>query len=37
VIDYMRKGAGTHLDPEIVEMLFNNLDDVLAVNARYPD
>jgi len=37
VIAYMRAGIGTHLDPEIVALLFTNLDAVLAVNARYPD
>jgi len=37
VIDYMRAGIGTHLDPQIVELLFANIDAVLAVNAKYPD
>ena len=37
VIDYMRAGSGAHLDPEIVDLLFANLDEVLAVNARFPD
>jgi len=37
VVDYMRAGIGSHLDPQIVELLFANIDAVLAVNARYPD
>lgn len=37
VVNYMRKGAGTHLDPEIVELLFANIDAVLAVNELFPD
>jgi len=37
VIDYMRAGVGAHLDPQIVELLFANIDAVLEVNARYPD
>jgi len=37
VIDDITAGTGTHLDPEIVELLFANIDAVLAVNARYPD
>ncbi len=37
VTDYMRKGAGSHLDPEIVDLLFANIDAVLAVNARFPE
>jgi response regulator RpfG family c-di-GMP phosphodiesterase len=37
VIENISAGTGTHLDPEIVELLFANLDAVLAVNARYPD
>ncbi len=37
VIAYMRAGSGSHLDPEMVDMLFANLDAVLAVNSRYPD
>jgi response regulator RpfG family c-di-GMP phosphodiesterase len=37
VLDYIRNASGKHLDPAIVEMLFANLDAVLAVNARFPD
>jgi response regulator RpfG family c-di-GMP phosphodiesterase len=37
VIDYMRASTGTHLDPRIVDVLFANLNAVLAVNAKYPD
>jgi len=37
VIDYMRASTGTHLDPHIVEVLFANLNAVLAVNTKYPD
>ncbi len=37
VADYMRQGAGSHLDPEIVDLLFANIDSVLAVNARFPE
>ncbi|MBS0192730.1 MAG: DUF3369 domain-containing protein [Proteobacteria bacterium] len=37
VIAYLRANVGSHLDAEIVEKLLANLDDVMAVNERFPD
>jgi response regulator RpfG family c-di-GMP phosphodiesterase len=37
VLDYIRAASGKHLDSEVVDLLFANLDAVLAVNARFPD
>jgi response regulator RpfG family c-di-GMP phosphodiesterase len=37
VLDYIRNASGKHLDPAVVATLFEHLDAVLEVNARYPD
>lgn len=37
VIAYMRANVGSHLDAEIVQALLSNLEQVLAVNEKFPD
>ena len=36
VLAYLRDASGTHLDANIVRLLMKNLDEVLAINARFP-
>ena len=37
VLNYLREASGTHLDAHIVNLLIENLDDAIAINARYPE
>ena len=37
VLAYLREASGTHLDANIVRLLMENLDDILAINARYSE
>jgi response regulator RpfG family c-di-GMP phosphodiesterase len=37
VLDYIRNASGKHLDPAVVATLFEHLESVLEVNAKYPD
>jgi response regulator RpfG family c-di-GMP phosphodiesterase len=37
VMQYLRDASGTHLDANIVQLLIDNLDDALAINAQYPE
>ena len=33
----IREGRGTHLDPEIVDVFLESLDDVLEIQRNFPD
>jgi putative two-component system response regulator len=33
----MREGRLTHFDPGVLDVFFENLDDVLAIKERYRD
>lgn len=37
VLAYLRDASGTHLDANIVQMLMENLDEILAIKSRYAD
>ena len=37
VPQHLRENAGSHFDPRIVELFFDNLAEVRAIAARYPD
>ncbi|HTH99126.1 MAG TPA: DUF3369 domain-containing protein [Stellaceae bacterium] len=37
VTQHIADNAGSHFDPEIVELLFANLDDVTAISRAFPD
>ncbi len=37
VLEEIRKGAGTHFDPELVEAFFSCLDVIRSIARRYPD
>ncbi len=37
VVKYLQEAGGTHLDPHIVQLLVDNLDKALAINAAYPE
>lgn len=37
VLEEMRRGAGTHFDPEVVEAFFSCLDLLRSIAKRYPD
>ena len=37
VLDYLRKERGRHFDPALVDIFLNNIEAVMAINARYPD
>ncbi|MBV1775501.1 DUF3369 domain-containing protein [Burkholderiaceae bacterium DAT-1] len=37
VIEYVKKVAGSHLDPEIVDLLLTRLDTAKAIRERFPD
>ncbi|MDH4122170.1 MAG: response regulator [Deltaproteobacteria bacterium] len=36
-VSMMRKMAGTHFDPTLVEQFLGNIDHVVAIKSRYPD
>jgi len=35
VLDTIRKDSGSHFDPELVDILFNNLDMIRSIQQRY--
>ena len=35
VLDTIRKNSGSHFDPELVDILFNNLDMIRSIQQRY--
>ena len=37
VLDTIRKDSGSHFDPELVDILFNNLDIIRSIRQRYED
>ncbi|MDC8760744.1 response regulator [Janthinobacterium fluminis] len=37
VVAHLREVSGRHLDPVYVELLIANIDQALAINARFPD
>ena len=37
VLEEMRRNAGTHFDPEIIEAFFSCLDSLKAITKRYPE
>jgi putative two-component system response regulator len=37
VLAIMKNDAGTHFDPELIDLFINNLDDFLAIQERFPD
>ena len=37
VVAHLREVAGTHLDPEYVDLLVQNIDKALEINHRWPD
>ena len=36
-LDIMRKGRASHFDPEILDLFFANLDDILAIKDAFRD
>lgn len=36
-LDLMRRNAGSHFDPSLVEVFLGNLDEVLAIKERFAD
>lgn len=36
-LDYMRRLSGKHFDPELLEVFFQNLEEVLIIKEKYPD
>ena len=36
-LDFMRSGAGAHFDPDLVEALFQSLDEILEVSSMFRD
>jgi putative two-component system response regulator len=36
-LEQMRRGAGSHFDPALIEVFFANLDEVLAIRERFAD
>ena len=36
-LDIMRKGRASHFDPEILDLFFANLDDILAIKEAFRD
>lgn len=37
ILDYFRSQRGVHFDPELVDLLFDNLDDFLEIKRQYPE
>jgi response regulator RpfG family c-di-GMP phosphodiesterase len=37
ILDLFRAESGRHFDPEIVDLMFHRMDDLLAIRERYPD
>jgi putative two-component system response regulator len=35
--DFLRTGVGTHFDPVCVDAFLSNVDEVLAIQARFQD
>jgi response regulator RpfG family c-di-GMP phosphodiesterase len=36
-LEIVRDARGSHFDPEVVDVFFDNLDDVLDIRNDYPD
>ncbi|MEA1919078.1 MAG: response regulator [Campylobacterota bacterium] len=36
-LSIMKEGAGTHFDPQLIDLFMNNLDDFLSIQKRFPD
>ncbi len=34
VLSHILGARGSHFDPEMVELFFNHIDDILAINTR---
>ena len=37
VLDYLREKRGRQFDPFLVDIFMENLDEILAIHATYPD
>lgn len=37
ILDLFRAESGRHFDPDIVTLMFNRMDDLVAIRERYPD
>jgi response regulator RpfG family c-di-GMP phosphodiesterase len=37
VLNYIKEERGRHFDPALVDIFINNIDAIMAINARYPD
>jgi len=37
VFETLRKDAGTHFDPDMIDAFFDNLDVIRSIKARYPE
>ncbi len=37
ILDLFRAESGSHFDPDIVDLMINRMDDLLAIRERYPD
>ncbi|MDH5407631.1 MAG: two-component system response regulator [Gammaproteobacteria bacterium] len=36
-IDHIKENKGSHFDPALVDTFIDNLDDILAIRAKYPE
>ena len=36
-VGIIREGRGTHLDPEVVDVFLESLDDVVEIKRNFPD
>jgi HD-GYP domain-containing protein (c-di-GMP phosphodiesterase class II) len=37
VLDELKKGSGTHFDPEVIEAFLTVLEDIRAISTQFPD
>jgi putative two-component system response regulator len=37
VLNYIREGRGKHFDPRLVDIFLENIDEILAINQKFPD
>ncbi|SNY05440.1 Response regulator c-di-GMP phosphodiesterase, RpfG family, contains REC and HD-GYP domains [Orenia metallireducens] len=37
VLELIKRERGKHFDPKLVDIFFENLDEILAINKKYPD
>jgi putative two-component system response regulator len=33
----IREGSGNHFDPEIIDLFFENIDEIMAIKKRWMD